>query len=90
LRPRETIADDPAAVALQVLVWVLGDELRRERLLALTGLTGEDIRARLGEPALLDAVMGFVEGHQPDLLACADALGLTPERLIAARERLMA
>ena len=90
MRPRETIADDPPAVALQVLVWVLGDELRRERLLALTGLTGEDIRARIGEAALLDAVMGFVEGHQPDLLACADALGLTPERLIAARERLMA
>ncbi len=87
---RETIADDPAALALSALAWALADDARAQRFLALTGLDPADLRAAAGEPATLDAVLGFLEGHQPDLIACADALGIKPERLIAARERLSA
>ena len=87
---RETIADDPAALALSALAWTLGDDARAQRFLALTGLEPADLRAAAGEPATLDAVLGFLEAHQPDLLACATALNIKPERLIAARERLNA
>jgi Protein of unknown function (DUF3572) len=87
---RETIADDPAALALSALAWTLGEDARAQRFLALTGLEPADLRAAAGEPATLDAVLGFLEGHQPDLIACADALGIKPDRLIAARERLNA
>jgi adenine/guanine phosphoribosyltransferase-like PRPP-binding protein len=87
LRER-TIDDDPHTVALQALAWTLSDAARADRFLALTGIDPSGLRAAIGEPATLDAVLGFLEAHQPDLVACADALGIAPARLIAAREGL--
>jgi hypothetical protein len=83
-----TTNGDSHAIALSALAWTLGDDTRAQRLLALTGLEASDLRARLGDPAVLDAALGFLEAHQPDLILCAQALGLKPERLIAAREAL--
>jgi hypothetical protein len=57
-------------------------------LLALTGLTPDDLRAGLGDPATLGAVLDFLCAHEPDLVAAAEALGVTPPQLAAARERL--
>ncbi len=85
---RETINPDAEALALNALVWLLGDERRTERLMALTGLDGAEIRSRLTDPSLLCAVLDFLGGHEPDLIACAEALGHRPETLINARERL--
>ena len=85
-----TIPDtnDPEALALAALGWALSDQQRAERLLALTGLTPDGLRARLGEPGLLAAILGFLESYEPDLIACAEAIGTTPERLVSARRRL--
>ena len=77
-------AADPTALALSALVWTLGDGARAERLLAVTGLSPADLRARAGDPAVLAAVIAFLEGHEPDLVACADALGVAPEALVRA------
>lgn len=85
---RETIDPDPHALALSALVWILEDDRRSERLLALTGLDADDIRSRLTDPGLLAAVLDFLAGHEPDLIACAEATGHRPEQLIRARERL--
>ena len=87
LRDRPSPAD-PHALALAALGWVLGDETRAGRFLALTGLTPDDLRARLGDPALLGAVLSYLESHEPDLIAAADALGLAPGDLIAAGQAL--
>ena len=67
---------------------MLSDEDRAGRLLALTGLTPDDLRAGLGEAAVLGAVLDFLCAHEPDLVASAEALGVTPQALVAARERL--
>ncbi|MBB5710368.1 DUF3572 family protein [Sphingomonas xinjiangensis] len=83
--PAETNAD---ALALQALVWTLGDSGRANRLLDLTGLTPEELRARIGDPALLAAALGFLEAHEPDLIACAVEIGSTPAELVAARAML--
>ena len=81
--------DDPAeAWALQVLAWILSDDGRAQRFVALTGIAPDDLRARASDPAVLDAALGFVEAHQPDLFDCAKALGVAPIELVAARERL--
>jgi hypothetical protein len=77
--------DDGNVIALQALVWILGDPPRAQRLLDLTGIDPSALRDRLGDPSMLDAVLGFLEAHEPDLIACADALGQKPEALIAAR-----
>jgi hypothetical protein len=67
---------------------VLADQDRAERFLSLTGLTPDVLRASLGEPATMAAVLEFLCSHEPDLLAAADALEVTPEVLARARERL--
>ena len=87
-----TIPDtnDPEALALAALGWTLGDQPRAERLLALTGLTPDTLRERLGEPSLLAATIGFLESYEPDLIACADALGIAPASLVEARRSLEA
>lgn len=86
---RET-NDQAAALALSALGWVLADERRAERLLALTGLTPDALRARLGEPALLAAILRFLESHEPDLVACSEALDVPADDLVAARRSLEA
>lgn len=78
----ETNAHDRAAIALSALGWVLADDARAQRFLSLTGVDPDGLRARLGDPSLHDAVLAFLEGHQPDLVACAEALGIRPEALV--------
>ena len=76
------------AIALSALVWTLSDDDRAMRLLALTGLTPDDLRARAGEPGMLAATLCFLENHEPDLIACAGAIGHRPGDLITARQTL--
>ena len=80
--------DGDEALALHALGWILTDEPRAERLLGMTGLTPEGLRAALAERATLAAVLGFLAAHEPDLVACAEALDMTPEALAAAAGRL--
>ncbi len=80
--------DDDAALALQALGWILSDEPRAERLLALTGLAPDELRASLGERATLAAILSFLANHENDLVACADALQVPPAALAAASQRL--
>ncbi|MBW8753080.1 MAG: DUF3572 domain-containing protein [Sphingomonadales bacterium] len=79
-------------MALSALGWVLADGDRAGRLLALTGLTPEGLRGGLGDPAMLPGILGavldFLCAHEPDLVAAADALGVAPQDLAGARERL--
>jgi len=67
---------------------VLGDSDRAERFLALTGLTPDELRSGLGDPAVQGAVLEFLCGHEADLIAAAEALGMSPAALAATRERL--
>jgi len=88
MRRDDTNPTDPEALALSALGWTLGEEARARRLLALTGLDPAALRARLGEPGLLASVLAFLEAHEPDLLAAAAALGVSPAQLVAARRSL--
>jgi len=75
-------------LALSALAWVLGDQPRAERLLALTGLTADALRGGLGDPAMLRAVLDFLCAHEPDLIAAADVLGVEPRVLAEAGKKL--
>ncbi|TKD50996.1 DUF3572 family protein [Sphingomonas baiyangensis] len=86
---RETNPErDPHALALQALVWALSEPPRAMRLLDVTGLDPRDLRARAGEAEVLAAALAFLEAHEPDLVACADALGVPPADIVAARRAL--
>jgi hypothetical protein len=80
--------NEDEALALSALGWALADDARAERFLALTGLTPEGLREGLGEPSVLAAVLRFLEAHEPDLVACAAAIGAEPMDLPEARRRL--
>ncbi|BEU99052.1 DUF3572 family protein [Novosphingobium olei] len=73
---------------MQALGWILSDQQRAERLLALTGMTPDMLRAGLSDPAILGAVLDFLSNNEADLVAAASALDISPQALIAARENL--
>lgn len=73
---------------MSTLGWILSDETRAERLLSLTGLTPDALRGGLGDASVLGAVLDFLAAHEPDLVAAAEALGVAPQDLTAAAEKL--
>ena len=79
---------EPEALALQALAATLTDERRARRFLDLTGLDADELRSRAGERSLLAATLAFLEAHEPDLVAVAQAIGTKPGKLIAARLEL--
>ena len=80
--PRPQDDPDVTTAAIAALGWILSDDRRAERFLALTGFSPDDLRTRLADAGLHDAVRLFLEGHQPDLLACAAAIGVSPTLLL--------
>lgn len=79
---------DAEALALAALAATLTDERRARRFLDLTGLDADELRARAADRSLLAALLGFLEGHEPDLVGVAQAIGIKPEDLISARQEL--
>lgn len=67
---------------------MLADAVRARRFLDLTGLTPDGLRAAVGEPATHLAVLDFLCGHEPDLVAAAESLGIAPAELTALRDRI--
>jgi hypothetical protein len=88
--PTPETNQDAVSLGLAALAWALGDGARAQRLLDLTGLTPDDLRTRADQPAVLAAVIAFLEAHEPDLVACADALDVKPEALVRAHAELEA
>ena len=82
--------NDAEALALAALAATLTDERRAQRFLDLTGLDAGELRERAlaGDRSLLGATIAFLESHEPDLIAVADAIGSTPAALITARGNL--
>ncbi len=84
LTPR---TNDAEALALAAMAATLTDERRARRFLDLTGLEVDELRDRAvaGDRSLLAATIAFLESHEPDLLAVADAIRSSPAQLVAAR-----
>ena len=80
--------NDPFALALAALAMTLSDERRAQRFLTLTGIETDELRRRADEPSLLVALIGFLEAHEPDLLAVCDQIGVEPGALVAARRQI--
>jgi hypothetical protein len=76
-------------LALAVLGWVLESEERAARYLELTGLDPDALRAGLDDPAILASGIEFLANHEPDLIRAAEALAVSPEELVAAKDALL-
>lgn len=79
---------DPFVLGLQLLAHVVSDADLGARFLALTGLDADDLRARAADPGVLAALVDFVAARESDLVAAADALGVTPQAIVGAGESL--
>jgi hypothetical protein len=86
MRPRPTI--DAEALALSALATTLTDERRARRFLDLSGIDTDELRRRASEPALLAALIRFLEAHEPDLIDVAEAIAVSPQELVDARREL--
>ena len=82
------IPHDPHVLALGALAATLSDERRAQRFLDLTGIGTDELRRRANDPALLAALIRFLEAHEPDLIAVAAAIGVEPSSLPAVRAEL--
>ena len=82
--------NDAETLALSALAATLTDERRAQRFLDLSGIDTEDLRSRAAETDLLAALLRFLEAHEPDLIAVAEAIGAKPEDVVRAREVLEA
>ena len=87
---RANSTNDAETLALSALAATLTDERRAQRFLALSGIDTDDLRRRAAEPSLLAALLRFLEAHEPDLIDVAEAIGVKPQDLVAAREELEA
>ena len=80
--------NDAYTLALAALAATLTDERRAQRFLDLTGIGTDELRRRASDPALLSAVIRFLEAHEPDLVAVSEQIGVDPGQLAAARREL--
>ena len=87
---RSKTAPAPVVLALQALAHVAGHPDLGPRFLALSGLDADALRASAGDPMLLGALIDFLQAREPDLVACADAIGTTPQALVFAGAALSA
>jgi Mn-dependent DtxR family transcriptional regulator len=84
----DATTNDAIALALRALAATLSDQRLATRFLSVSGIEPPDLRQRAGDPALLAALLRFLEAHEPDLVAIAEELGVKPEALVAARREL--
>lgn len=69
---------------------MLESQERAVRYLELTGLDPDRLRAGLDDPAILASSLEFLANHEPDLIRAAEALAVSPEELVAAKDALLA
>ena len=54
----------------------------------MTGIGTDELRRRAAEPALLAALLRFLEAYEPDLVSVAEELGVDPLELVRARREI--
>ncbi|WP_425506843.1 DUF3572 family protein [Sphingomonas sabuli] len=83
-----TTPTDAVSLGLIALATAVSDERRARRFLNLTGIGTEELRARAADPAILAALIRFLEAFEPDLVEVAGEIGVKPDELVAARRAL--
>ncbi|PCI59600.1 MAG: hypothetical protein COB37_11180 [Kordiimonadales bacterium] len=59
------------------------DDLR-DRFMALSGLSPEDIKESIEDPAFLASILEFFINHEPDLINLAEDKNVAPEAIVKA------
>ena len=76
------------ALAISALGFIAGDEERLERFISLSGLDIAQVRTAAAEPGFLVAVLDYLAGDEPLLIAFATDLPCDPAQILRARHVL--
>jgi hypothetical protein len=85
---KDTSTQDAETLALRALGFLAAEPERLEPFLATTGLGPATLRAAASDPSFLAAVLDHICGSDSLLLEFAGNLGVSPETVAQARERL--
>jgi hypothetical protein len=80
--------EEAEAIGIRALAFVAGDPELLPRFLSITGIDAGRIREAARQPGFLAGVLDFVLAHEPTVMAFAEASGLDPSSLAAARRAL--
>ncbi|MBL8791815.1 MAG: DUF3572 domain-containing protein [Rhizobiales bacterium] len=80
--------EDEGDLALKLLGFLASDPDLIGRFMALTGLSPNDLRQSLADPAFQAGVLDFALQDESLLLAFAANAGIRPESVMRARSRL--
>jgi hypothetical protein len=75
---------DAESIAAQGLAFLAEEPARLARFLSLTGLGPDDIRARIGSPEVLSAVLEHLAGDESLLLVFTATASVAPETITPA------
>jgi len=72
------------SLAFKAITFIVADDTLRDRFLALSGLSPDEIRANLPETTFQASILEFLVSHEPDLIAFAKDINETPEQIVKA------
>ena len=81
-------SDEAETLALEVLQFVLSDEVLQRRFLAITGMSPDDFRDAVRTSDFLGGVLDFLLGNEADLLRFCEEHQVDPDRPLMARRLL--
>ncbi len=84
-RPSQDVAE---ALAARALEWLVADHARLQGFMGATGLSAADLRARINDPDMLGAVMGFILSEDGMVIECCAALDVPPHQAAMIRDAL--
>ena len=81
-------SDEAETLALEVLQFVLADEVLQGRFMSITGITPIDFKQAAHEKEFLGGVLDFLLGNETDLLKFCEEYQIDPEQPSIARRLL--
>jgi hypothetical protein len=88
MRKSTVSREDAEVLAVKAIGYLAGDEDRLGEFLALTGLSPQELRGQIGDPAFLGAVLDYILGDERLLLEFCQSINAAPELPALARTRL--
>jgi len=80
--------EDAETMAVRAVLHLTSDEERLEQFLSLTGLSLDEIRAQIKDPAFLGAILDYILADEHLLLGFCQTINIAPELPALARARL--
>jgi hypothetical protein len=90
IKPTKATVPTPPAdeIAVAILTWLGEEPDMLTRFVALSGVDASALRAFSRSPGFASALMDFVMGHEPTLMAFCARSGIAPEAISAAWQKL--